>query len=133
MVTVEQKVSGMVKNLINYHWSPQHPSTYTINIGGQERGIGVIAHKNYGAFNLAWGSCNGRWQTKEDQHALVVSFSKFNPITAIHVSKEPLGDWACLLGPEGFKQLIVNTKDIVEVTRTELLQAADGAIHVQHV
>lgn len=130
---IRQQIATMVGKLASYHWSPEHPSRYTITLEGRERGIGVIAHKNYGAFNLAWGTCNGKWQTREEQHALVVSFSKFQALTDLPLHKEPVGDWACLLRPDKFKQLIVDANDMKVDVKTDFIRAAVGALNVQHV
>lgn len=130
---IKQQIARMVDKLTHYHWSPEHPSTYIINIDNQERGIGVIAHKNYGAFNLAWGACKGKWETREEQHTLVVSFSKYQALTSTLINGEPVGDWACLLKPKGFSSLIANIGSLTEKVKIDLLVAADGALHVQHI
>lgn len=130
---VKKQVARMVERLTHFHWSPNHPSTYTLEIDGSARGIGKIADKNYGAFNLAWGACKGKWQTKEDQHSLVTTFSKYQPITSLLVNGEPVGDWTCLLPPQAFYDLVSNNTTLSGKDRHELMHAAMGAMHVQHV
>lgn len=133
MQSVEERVGRLVKMLTRFHWSPNHPSTYTIDIDGTPRGIGRIAAKNYGAFNLAWGACDGKWETKAEQSALVTSFSKYSSMTIHTVNKEPVGDWACLLGPKGFYHLVLNSKELSDQVQADLVSAASGAMNVQHV
>lgn len=130
---VRQQIANMVTKLSNFHWSPNHPSTYTVMIDGSPRGIGKIAEKNYGAFNLAWGACKGKWETRDEQHALVTCFSRYQALTVHTLNKEPVGDWACLLGPKGFYHLVFNSKELPPQVRTDLVYAASGAVNVQHV
>lgn len=133
MVTVEERVSRLIKTLTRFHWSPNHPSTYTIDIDGTPRGIGRIADKNYGAFNLAWGACEGKWSTKAEQSALVTSFAKYSSMAMHTINREPIEDWACLLGPKGFYHLVTNSKELSAEVQTDLVSAASGAMNVQHV
>lgn len=129
----KQQIANMVKKLTEYHWSPMHPSKYVINDDGKLKGIGVIASRDYGAFNLAWGSCKGSWKTKEDQHNLVVTFSHFQAFTSSTINGEPIKDWACLLQPGGFYRLVQANNTLSTKLKTDLLAAADGAMHVHHV
>jgi hypothetical protein len=130
---VKEKVGNLIAKLTSYHWSPQHPTTYTIDIEGSLRGVGKIADRNYGAFNLAWGTCQGKWQTKDEQHELVINFAKFQVLTLLPVNGEPVGDWACLLGPRGFKALISAADTLDPKDKHSLISAATGAMHVQHI
>jgi hypothetical protein len=131
MLTPQEKVSKLVSNLARFYWSPNHPSNYVIKHDGQTRGVGVIAHKDYGAFNLAWGECRGRWKTHADQVNLVTSFSKYQAYTPLPVNNEPLGDWLVLLKARGMQHLLTNDKFINPATKQMLLSAVAGALQVE--
>lgn len=96
----------LCSNLSKYYWSPQPPATYVFKEGTSVKGIGVIAHQNFAAFNLAWASTGGKWETVEAQKLLVSSFSDCRALTLYPMGGQTVGDWVCMLQPTDFlKQL----------------------------
>lgn len=130
MVTVQEKVSTLITNLAKFHWSPKHPGEYVIITEGKPRGIGLIASKDYGAFNLAWGECRGKWETHADQLGLVTTFCKYQACTPALVKGEPIGDWATLLSPKAMQVLITEDTGLHKTTKEIVLAAVGGALRV---
>ena len=125
-----------IKNLYNklskYYWSPDHPSHYVIDFpDGTQKGLGLIANQNYGAFNLAWGAAQGRWQTKDDQIELVTAFSRYRLVTQHIMGQQTVGDWACMLQPADFIQQLYATPVAVPSITRDLLGVADRALRIE--
>lgn len=55
-------LKALIDKLSKFYWSKAHPSTYTLThpVSGAKVGLGVIAHKNYAAFNLTVAIHNGK-------------------------------------------------------------------------
>lgn len=56
-----------------FHWSPDKPGDYVIRSNSEVSGIGVIAGRNYAAFNIAWAKGGSLAQTKTWHMSMVVS------------------------------------------------------------
>jgi hypothetical protein len=76
-----------------------HPSAYVINTHGVPKGVGLIASRDYGAFNLAWGMSRGQWQTLHDQEEFVTAFVLMQQYTKFTIAGTPLGDYLTLIKP----------------------------------
>jgi hypothetical protein len=115
----------LFKKLSNYYWSPKHPSSYVLQLAdGAEKGIGLLAHQNYGAFNLSWGSNQGRWESDADQLRLITGFSKYRVYSEMLMGKQKVGDWTCMLKPEAFLVQVCKTPVEKPVVQQELIQIA---------
>jgi hypothetical protein len=115
----------LFEKLSNYYWSPEHPSSYVLQLeNGAERGIGLLAHQNYGAFNLSWGSNQGRCETDDDQTKLITGFSKYRVYAEMPMGKQKVGDWTCMLKPEAFLAQLAKTPVAKPVVQQELIQIA---------
>lgn len=98
--SVENSVAALLYRVEHFHWSPMHPTKYVISDGqGGVKGVGLVAHQDYAAFNLAWGMCSGRWKTDADQMNLITAFVGFQQYTSVRVAGEPLGDYLTVLQP----------------------------------
>ena len=130
--TIIVAVKSMCDRLANYHWSPEHPSTYVLPAGdGKYRGIGIIAEKNYGAFNLAWASCEGKWQTVAEQTKLITEFTRFQHMTHYKVNDVPLSDWLCFLRPKPFGIFILDRKALPIDVHSALREATQKAVAME--
>lgn len=68
-----------------FYWSPLHPNHYVMDHEGKKVGIGLIAGRNYAAFNYAWAVTPNslpplKWQTQA-----VIEFTKAEMVTHIEV------------------------------------------------
>jgi len=61
----------LLNSLINWHWSPHYPTTYTLPDGS---GLGKIAMNNPAAFNLTWAKY-GKLETIDDHRNAVGFFA----------------------------------------------------------
>lgn len=80
-------VKALFNRLSAFHWSPEHPSTYTIQLHGRRAGVGLIAHNDFAAFNYAWGMTKTCIQTETGQHQMIRNWTIGSTITAT-----PVGD-----------------------------------------
>lgn len=73
---VRDTVQSMVLRLAKFHWSPNHPSTYTIThpVHGGQVGLGIIAMRDPASFNLAFAEMNGELDTALKQQKAVALF-----------------------------------------------------------
>ena len=108
-----QTVKTLTTRLSNYYWSPVHPREYIFQGLDGLYGIGLVAHLNYGAFNLTWAAMKGKMNTPNDQ----LRAAKFFKSADIFVRNtrfrgEPLETWLTLMSYTEFKQLMqVNIAD----------------------
>ena len=125
MKTVKQ----LLAKLSNFYWSPEHPSHYVLQLdNGREKGVGLIAYQNYGAFNLAWGSNQGRADTEDHHITLAIDFSKYRRYTAYKMGEQTVGDWACMLRPKEFLSQCLETPVENTVIKKELMDVAVRAM-----
>lgn len=123
----------MCDRLADYHWSPNHPSTYVLPAeGGGTKGIGLIAHRDYGAFNLAWADVEGKCSTVEEQTVIITKFSIYQKHTGHLINEVPLGDWLCFLKPNGFYKLVEHdVKGLPVEVKTWVLAVTRKAISME--
>jgi hypothetical protein len=99
-------IGEMWKRLSRYHWSPLQPSAYVlVNDAGSTAGVGLVAHKAPGAFNLAWAASQGQWKTIEEQQRLCANFLLYSKIEGIIINerdKLTIGELTCLSTPTEF-------------------------------
>lgn len=122
------EIKSLVAKLSKFYWSPNHPQTYTLRgADGKHKGVGNIAHHDYGAFNLAWAEVQDQWKTPQEQVAFVARFAEWRTVTGIIVDKYPLREWATLLTPAEFK-VFLDTADINKKHKFSLRVATELAI-----
>lgn len=96
-----QTLHKMLMRLQKFYWSPYPPASYTIMLNGRQAGVGIIAHKNYGAFNAAWAlgydlkTLAGQTKTLEYWHTLAIQSSQ-------SAEGGSLESWLTLLDKESF-------------------------------
>ena len=132
-MNIKQQVQAMWDRLANYHWSPKHPSEYVLRTEDKVRGIGLIAQNNYGAFNLAWASVEGRCGDLAEHTEIITRFSRYQTVTTHMLNDVPLSDWLCFLRPNGFRMLIQSTETIPVPLKQELLYVTGKAINMERV
>lgn len=128
-----ETVRAMCTRLAKYYWSPQEPHNYVIVGETGVKGIGLIAHKNFGAFNLAWAERGGAWVTELDQTLLVTEFSKFQGLTHYKVNGVAVEDWLCLLNPYNFSFLLKEATSLPISVANTLRLATDKALRLEKV
>lgn len=92
-----QDVRELVARLSQYHWSPNHPSSYLTPEG---RGLGKMAHACYGSFNLIWATHS--LQTVDDHVIAMGAFSEQVELSKQVIKDTELGWWLTLLQPHEF-------------------------------
>lgn len=77
---VQHSLRSLLLKLAKFHWSPNHPSTYTISHSehGKPVGLGLIAMKNPASFNLVYAEMNGELDTALKQMQAVTLFAGFD-------------------------------------------------------
>lgn len=124
------EVKDLVTKLSKYYWSPLHPSNYTIkNLNNSKPcGIGLIAHTDYAAFNLAWTVCEGKWNTMAYQLRLVTEFERFKLTTPTLVAGFPLSEWFCLFKPTEALHWLNREGDVSDLLRKTLTPILEKAV-----
>lgn len=102
---MSQKVAELIARLSKYYWSHDHPRSYVLFIDGKYRGIGAVAHQNYGAFNLAWLSVLGDLSTVDKHHAALKTFELAKSLETSEISGVSVCSYATLLRPPEFFKL----------------------------
>ena len=119
----------LCQRLAKYYWSPRHPSTYVTEHG---RGLGVLANRCYGSFNLIWAS--HKLDTTQDHIVAITSFTEQQLQAHQMVKGAELGTWLTLLTPH---ELSFWYKDnavyINRLTRTNIEKALYALQHVQRI
>lgn len=122
-------IKQLLAKLSNFYWSPEHPSHYVLQLeNGREKGVGLIAFQNFAAFNLAWGSNQGRASTEDEHAALVTDFSKYRHYTKYLMGEQTVGEWVCMLKPKEFLAQCERTPVGTPVMHKELMNVAVRAI-----
>lgn len=75
------------------YWSPEHPSQITTQQDGKTIGLGLVACRNFAAFNFAWAVTKGSYSERDWHVSAVQSFLKIEPITNLEVKGGRLGDY----------------------------------------
>lgn len=120
-----QALDTLIKKLIKYHWSPDPPYTYTINIAGKTAGLGLIAMNCPAAFNIAWAASGGDLSTYAAQRGAVVVYSKASLLLNHNISRSiSVEDLATLMSQKEFGSwLSKHEEELPEPLRTVLVNA----------
>ena len=90
-------------------------------------GVGNIAFSRPGAFNLAWANADGRWQTRQDQEALVTSFSRYRSMENIEIDGQDILTWTCMLPMYEYREFILNSQ-LSREYKTRILTPKFGSV-----
>lgn len=121
----------LVAKLSKFYWSPNRPETYVLRgANGRVKGIGNIAHHDYGAFNLAWADVQGKWQSLDHQTAFVEKFAYWRTMTGDVVDNYPLREWVTLYSPQEFEGFLAGA-DIKPKSKLLLGQVTEKALAME--
>ena len=95
------EIKTLVAKLQQWHWSPRPPESYVFRTAAGKVGIGLIAHKNYAAFNLIWLS--QPLSTRQDMQAANTAFRLMSLVTKVIVENDTVGDHILTKTPQEFK------------------------------
>lgn len=99
------RLKSMVHKLSKYYWSPLPPERYVLSGGECEpRGIGTVASRSYGCFNLAWRYCNGDFSTTEQHTKGIKCCMAAYPLMYRSIDGANMDTWLTLLSEEEFIQ-----------------------------
>lgn len=112
-----------IQRLEHYYWSPRHPREYVVeSLDGSKQGIGLIAHQDYGAFNLVWATVP---LTRLFHHRVaLLHFNEQASLNQQELEGAALGDWLTLLRPDEFKKWYTLRRDQVSPPAVERIDLA---------
>lgn len=97
-MTAEQWLTKLSK----YYWSPEHPSSYTFKgKNGEVVGIGTLAAKDFGAFNIVWAS-HRVINTPQIHLKCIQDWCLMTTHTSLELDGATLGTWLTLLNMNEF-------------------------------
>jgi hypothetical protein len=98
------QVQALLTKLDKFHWSPNRPQTYLYKHFANDKpaGLGAIAYRSYGAFNLTWRYLGGVLVSKDDHLEGVEFFARTYPLVMWEFRGASLDTWLTLLSEEGF-------------------------------
>ncbi len=132
--SIESKVAKLLHITTNFYWSPLHPDSYVIPApDGKVMGIGLVANKDYAAFNLAWGMVWGKWQTHREQSELIEAFVIMQCYTGVQIGGAPLGDWLTLIAPAAVPKLMTSAGNHLTASMKEVVLGAAAKAHYMQV
>lgn len=104
-------INNYLTKLQKTHWSPLTPRSYIRPDGG---GLGKIATRDIGAFNLTWAIHRLNARSTHEQHsAAVVRFAQQELLNQEIVGPYPLGEWLVFLKPESLPMWFdVHSRDL---------------------
>ncbi len=95
------EIKTLVAKLQQWCWSPMPPESYVLHTVAGKVGIGLIAHKNYAAFNLIWLSMP--LSTRQDMQAANTAFMLMSLLTKVQIENDTVGDHILTKTPEEFR------------------------------
>lgn len=95
------EIKTLVAKLQQWYWSPMPPESYVVHTAAGNVGIGLIAHKNYAAFNLIWLSMP--LSTRQDMQAANTAFMLMSLLTKVQIENDTVGDHILTKTPEEFR------------------------------
>lgn len=102
------RVKTLCSKLSKYYWSTLHPSEYTLPSG---RGLGMVAHTSYGAFNLIWAGYP--LVTIEDHARAIEAFMHQSLLNTQVIHGAELDTWLTLLSKDEFGCWYESTKHLI--------------------
>ena len=118
------KLPESVTRLYNFSWAPNHVSDYVTKTG---HGLGLIASRDYGAFNIAWALRGGQTLiggSKPLHLAAIQVFAEQECANKQVIQGANLGDWITLYNPGEFSRWLVSNGRFVEPAIRNRLRVA---------
>lgn len=123
------KLNQLITRLSKFHWSPLHPSKYVIKEEGKRSyGLGLIAHRSYGAFNLTWRFCEGKLTTLENHQTGMNYYIAIYPLMTFKHKGANMDTWLTLLQEKEFEVWWKSQKTDLP---TELVVLVEAALAVE--
>ena len=94
-------IKKLVAKLQQWHWSPRPPESYVLHTAAGKVGVGLVAHKNYAAFNLIWLSMP--LSTRQDMQDANTAFMLMSLVTKVLIENDTVGDHVLTKTPQEFK------------------------------
>lgn len=118
--SAHKAVDSLWAKLSKFHWSPQHPSSYTVahpEHGGQV-GLGVIAMRDPASFNLVYAELDGELKTILQHTEAIKLFVGYGCLLQTGEARLDISDQITLLTLDEFREWIQNadTQDTPEAT-----------------
>lgn len=123
------QIRQMLRQLADFHWSPDHPSSYVIKHPdtGKDVGIGIIAMVAPGAFNLTYAAMNGQLGTMADHEKAVGLFIGFDKIAKLsEIDDTTLESFLTLLTQAEFKEWIQDDRNAKCIRQEHLKRLCDA-------
>lgn len=125
---VKDKVRDLVLRLSKFHWSPQHPSTYTISHPehGKPVGLGLIAMKNPASFNLVYAEMNGELDTALKQMQAVTLFAGFDTMLQSESTPHEFEANVTLMTEEDFREWMQDARNYEGIPDTTVIRIREA-------
>jgi len=85
------EVKSLLARWSKFYWSPLHPNHYVMDHEDRKVGIGLIASRNYAAFNYAWAVTPNNLPPLKWQTQAVIEFTKAELVTDHEVDGGTIG------------------------------------------
>jgi len=110
---IADKIRAMCAKAQQFYWSPQHPLDYKIRhpTNGRLVGIGVIAMREPGAFNLTYCAVQGKLDTMDDHRKAIALFTDFEQIAAYQIRGRSVSEHLTMLTKIEFTTWIQDDKN----------------------
>lgn len=129
-MTASTKLPDSITKLMNFTWAPNETGLYVTKTG---HGLGLIAHRDYGAFSIAW-ALRGQQRliggTKTDHLAAVGTFALQECANKQVIQGATLGDWITLHDPAEFGKWLKGARKYLEPTVRNRLDCALVAFRI---
>lgn len=121
-------VESLINKVSKFYWSPNHPSTYHFQHGEVRAGLGLIAHNDYAAFNIAYASAGNLDTLKAHLRATEV-WAVFTKFTDQIVGEATLGEWITLYQPPEFAVWYKYNRAEVNINAQRAINTALRTLH----
>lgn len=121
-------VKELCERLSRFHWSPNHPRSYTLN----GKGLGNLAPHCYGSFNLIWASYP---LNTVEEHVKAISAFTVQRVHSTQVVKGvQLADWLTLMTPSEFSYWYAdNGNSLHKQSRINIEKALYAVQNIQRI
>ena len=109
---ITAKVRKLYDKLERFYWSERHPTSYVIPHPetGANVGIGLIAMRCPGAFNLAYANVGGKLETLEAHQTAIRSMVTCDRLSQFSIKSQPMSAWLTLLTENEFRLWVKDVK-----------------------
>lgn len=123
------RVKSLLEKLKKFYWSELPPEHYVLTIGNTVSGIGLVAHKDYAAFNPAFSYLKNP-SSMEDHREAVSAWAIMSRQTSQVVGNATLGDRLALLDKQEFHEWYKHNRGSITAPAVRIL---DKALEIREV